>query len=102
MLDLLIEARELRRKLYCLEVLIQIEKGKRSKDWFAGRAPKDSERPKAVKRLSRTGLIEAAPSPHHFRLTSAGEAFLANVRAKIAAEGRVDWTRVNEVDFPKL
>ena len=102
MADLLTEAMELRQRLHCLEVLLQIEKGKRTKDWFAGKTPEDPERPKAVARLSKTGLVEVAASPHHFRLTPAGAAFLGNVRAKTAAEGKVDWTRGNEVDFPKL
>jgi len=60
--DLLDQTKELRQKLYMLEALLQIEKGRRTKEWFEGKAPEDHERPEAVKRLLETGLIEAEPS----------------------------------------
>ncbi|HUM17788.1 MAG TPA: hypothetical protein VL086_19005 [Candidatus Nitrosotalea sp.] len=102
MSDLLDNARALRRKLHGLELLLEIEKGPRTRSWFAGKAPHDVERAEAVKRLTDTGLIEPAPPPDHFRLTSEGWEFLRNVRAKVGGGGELDWTRVDEIDFSKL
>ena len=102
MSDLLDDARELRRKLHRLEVLLEIEKGPRARGWFEGTAPHDVERPAAIKRLTDTGLIEAAPPPDHFRVTADGWEFLKDVRAKVGAAGSLDWTRVDEIDFSKL
>ncbi len=102
MRELLNEVKEFRQKLYQLEILLEIEGGRRSRDWFAGKAPEEPERAEAVDRLVKTGLIEPASAPEHFRLTQQGAHLLTNVRARIAAEGRIDWTRVNELDFRKL
>lgn len=102
MSDLLSGARELRQKLHRLEVLLEIEKGPRSRSWFAGQAPEDVERAAAVKRLTDAGLIEPASPPDHFRVTPAGWEFLKDVRAKVGAGGSLDWTRADEIDFSKL
>jgi hypothetical protein len=102
MSDLLGDARDLRQKLYRLEVLLRIEKGRRSRGWFTGQAPEDPERAAAMRRLAKTGLIEAAPPPIHFRLTPEGRDFLKDVRAKVGASGELDWTRADEIDFSKL
>lgn len=102
MSDLLSGARELRQKLYRLEILLEMEKGRRSRGWFTGKAPEDVERPAAIKRLSETGLIEPAPAPEHFRLTPDGRDFLKDVRAKVGTQGGLDWTRADEIDFSKL
>src|SRR6266536_706465 len=95
--DLHGSARDLRRKLYRLEVLLDIEKGR-----LGGDAPKDAERAAALARLLDSGLIEAAPAPEHFRLKPDGRDFLKAVRSKVAFHGMVDWTRVDEIDFSKL
>ena len=55
-----------------------------------------------IRRLTETGLIEAAAPPAHFRLTSEGRDFLRDVRAKVGAGGALDWTRADEIDFSKL
>ena len=102
MADLLSDARDLRQKLYRLEVLLQIERGRRTRAWFDGKAPADADRPAAVKRLSKVGLIEVAAPPVHFRLTPEGRIFLKDVRAKVGAQGELDWTRADEIDFSKL
>ena len=102
MSDLLGDARELRQKLYRLEVLLQIEKGRKGRSWFTGTAPEDPERAAAMKRLAKTGLIETAPPPMHFRLTAEGRSFLKDVRSKVGAHGELDWTRADEIDFSKL
>lgn len=102
MRPLLGEVKEFRQRLFLLEVLLEIKDGRRSRDWFAGKAPIEAERAESVARLQRTGLIEAAPAPEYFRLTPQGEALVGNVQKKIASEGRIDWTRVNEVDVPKI
>ena len=95
MSDLLNDARELRQKLHRLEVLLEIEKGPRARGWFEGETPHDVERAAAIKRLTDTGLIEAAPPPE-------GWEFLQDVRAKVGAAGGLDWTRADEIDFSKL
>ena len=59
MSDLLSDARELRQKLYRLEVLLQIEKGRRSRGWFTGKAPEDPQRAAA----RREALVLRAPRP---------------------------------------
>ena len=55
-----------------------------------------------MKRLAKTGLIETAPPPMHFRLTPEGRSFLKDVRSKVGAHGELDWTRADEIDFSKL
>jgi hypothetical protein len=102
MSDLLSNARGLRRKLHGLEVLLEIERTKPSREWFEGKAPEDPERKAAVERLSRSGLIEAAPPPEHFRLTPDGRDFLKDVRSKVGAHGALDWTHTDEIDFSRL
>jgi hypothetical protein len=102
MSDLLHNARDLRQKLHRLEVLLEIEKGGRSRGWFAGKAPQAVERAAAIKRLTQTGLIEAAAPPAHFRLTPEGRDFLRDVRAKVGSGGALDWTRADEIEFSKL
>ena len=83
-------------------MLLQIEKGRRSRSWFTSKASEEPERAAAMRRLSKTGLIETAPPPIHFRLTSEGRDFLKDVRAKVGAQGELDWTRADEIDFSKL
>ena len=100
--DLHGSARDLRQKLYRLEVLLSIEKGRLGGDGPGGEAPRDAERAAALSRLLESGLIEAAPVPEHFRLTPEGRDFLKAVRSKVAFHGTVDWTRVDEIDFSKL
>lgn len=102
MSDLLDSARELRQRLYRLEVLLDVEKGRRSGDSLTGKAAKDVERAAAIARLSASGLIEAAPAPERFRLTPEGRDFLKVVRSKVSSQGMIDWTRVDEIDFSKL
>jgi hypothetical protein len=102
MSDLLHGARGLRQKLYHLEVLLEIEKGGQGRSWFMGVAPQDVERAAAIKRLTDTGLIEAAAPPAHFRLTAEGFEFLKDVRTKVGAGAALDWTRADEIDFSKL
>ncbi|MGH7373531.1 MAG: hypothetical protein ACREJY_04840 [Candidatus Rokuibacteriota bacterium] len=102
MSDLLHGARDLRQKLYHLEVLLEIEKGGRSRSWFTGKAPQAVERAAAITRLTDTGLIEAAAPPSHFRLTPEGFEFLKDVRGKVGAGDALDWTRADEIDFSKL
>jgi hypothetical protein len=99
MSDLLRDARQLRQKLYHLEVLLEIEKGGRGR--FAREAGKTAERASAIKRLTETGLIEAAAAAR-FRLTTAGREFLQDMRAKLGAGGPLDWTHADEIDFSKL
>lgn len=102
MSDLLDRAREFRQKLHRLEVLLEIEKGGRSRSWFAGKTSQAIERAAAIKRLTDTGLIEASAPPAHFRLTPDGRDFLKDVRAKVGAGAALDWTRADEIDFSKL
>lgn len=102
MSDLLSDARDLRQKLYGLEVLLQVEKGRRSRGWFAGKATEDPQHAVVMKRLAKSGLIEPAPPPTNFRLTSEGRELLKDVRAKVGARGELDWTRADEIDFSKL
>jgi hypothetical protein len=99
MSDLLHDARQLRQKLYHLEVLLEIEKGGRGR--FTGKAGKTAERAAAIKRLTETGLIEAV-SAARFQLTTTGREFLHDMRAKIGAGGPLDWTRADEIDFSRL
>ena len=100
--DLLNDARGLRQKLYRLEVLLQVEKGRLGRSWFTGKLPEDAERAAAMKKLVKAGLIEAAPPPTHFRLTPDGWDFLKDVRAKVGAHGALDWTHTDEIDFSRL
>ena len=102
MSDLLSDARDLREKLYRLELLLQIERGRRNRSWFTGKAREDPQRAVAMRKLVKAGLIEAEPPPIHFRLTPDGRDFLKDVRAKVGAHGELDWTRADEIDFSKL
>ena len=102
MSDLLHDARQLRQKMYHLEVLLEIEKGERGRSWFSGKTAESAERTGAIKRLTETGLIETAPDPDHYRLTSEGFEFLQDLRAKTGAGGPLDWTRADEIHFFKL
>jgi len=102
MSDLLRRAQEFRQKLYHLEVLLEVEKGDKSRSWFAGEAPQAKDRAEAIKKLTATGLIEPAEPPAHFRLTTEGWEFLRDVRAKVGSGGALDWTRADEIDFSKL
>ena len=101
MSDLLGSARELRQKLYRLEVLLDIEKGSRSPRGTKSPA-RDAERAAALKRLVASGLIEADSAPGRFRLTPDGRDFLKVVRSKVGAAGALDWTRADEIDFSRL
>jgi hypothetical protein len=102
MSDLLHGARDLRQKLYRLEVLLEIQKGGRSRSWFAGKVSEAAERAAAIKRLTQTGLIEAAAPPAHFKLTADGHEFVRDLRAKIGSGRALDWTRADEIDFSRL
>lgn len=100
--DLRETIRETRLKLSGLEVLLAAEGERRTEGWFSGTAPADGERGEATHRLVERGLLEARPAPVHYALSDSGRRMLANIRAKIAPDGRVDWNRVGEVDFPLM
>jgi hypothetical protein len=102
MSDLLHDARQLRQKMFHLEVLLEIEKGGQRRGWFTGKTAGSAERTRAIQRLTETGLIEAASPPKHFRLTPEGFEFLQDLRAKTGAGGPLDWTRADEIHFGKL
>ena len=102
MSDLLRGAQEFRERLYRLEVLLEIERGGKSRSWFGSKAPQARERTAAIKRLTASGLIEPADPPAHYRLTSEGWEFLRDVRAKVGGGDALDWTRTDEIDFSKL
>ena len=102
MSDLLGSARELRQKLYRLEVLLDIEKGRRKPSRGAKSPANDAERAAALKRLVASGLIEADGAPSQFRLTSDGFEFLKAVRSKVGSAGALDWMRADEIDFSRL
>jgi hypothetical protein len=103
MSDLLGSARELRQKLYRLEVLLDVEKSTRGRPSRPGKNPaKDAERAAALKRLVASGLIEADGGPGQFRLTPDGRDFLKVVRSKVGSAGALDWTRADEIDFSRL
>ncbi|HSE06261.1 MAG TPA: hypothetical protein VLK35_19090 [Methylomirabilota bacterium] len=102
MSELLDRARDLRQKLHRLEVLLEIERGGRSRSWFVGRTPEAVERAAAIKRLRDAGYIEPAAPPAHFRLTPDGRDFLKDVRTKVGSGGALDWTRADEIDFSRL
>jgi len=99
--DLQGSARELRQKLYRLEVLLDIEKKRRGSAPRKGSA-EEEERTAALSRLSQSGLIEPGAAPGTFVLTSDGREFLQDVRRKVSANGMLDWTRVDEIDFSRL
>ena len=101
MSDLQGSARELRQQLYRLEVLLDIEKGRRGSGARKGSA-EEAERAAAIARLSKSGLIESGSAPGKFVLTSNGREFLQDVRAKVSSNGALDWTRVDEIDFSRL
>ena len=103
MSDLLGSARELRQKLYRLEVLLDVEKGSRSRSSRGAKSlARDAERAAALKRLVASGLIETDDVPDQFRLTSDGRDFLKVVRSKVSSAGTLDWMRVDEIDFSRL
>src|SRR5262245_41994107 len=102
MSDLLDGARDFRQKLFRLEILLEIQKGGRSRSWFAGKTPASTERSAAIKRLIETGLIERADPPTHFRVTADGHEFIRDLRAKVGAGRALDWGRADEIDFSKL
>jgi len=102
MSDLLGSARELRQKLYRLEVLLDVEKGRRKSSRGAKSPANDAERAAALKRLVASGLIEADGAPGQFRLTSDGFEFLKAVRSKVGSAGALDWMRADEIDFSRL
>ena len=102
MSDLLGSARELRQKLYRLEVLLDVEKGGQSSPSRAANSAKDPERAAALKRLVASGLIEADGAPGRYRLTSDGFEFLKDVRSKVGSAGALDWMRADEIDFSRL
>jgi hypothetical protein len=102
MSDLLEGARDLRQKLHRLEILLEIEKGGRSRSWFVSRAPEGVQRAAAIKRLRDVGYIEPAAPPAHFRLTPGGRDFLKDLRTKVGSGGALDWTRADEIDFSSL
>jgi len=102
MSDLLNNARDLRTKLHRLEVLLEIEKGGRSRSWFAGKTAEARERAAVIKRLTQTGLVETAAPPAAFRLTPEGREFLQDVRTKVGSGDALDWSRADEIDFSKL
>jgi ribosomal protein S19E (S16A) len=102
MSDLLNNARDLRTKLHRLEVLLEIEKGGRSRSWFAGKTAEARERAAVIKRLTQTGLVEAEAPPGAFRLTPEGREFLRDVRTKVGSGDALDWSRADEIDFSKL
>src|SRR5262249_53590274 len=99
--DLVHDARQLRLKLYRLEVLLEIEKGGRSRSWFAGKTAETTERTAAFKRLTETGLIEAADPPAHFRLTTEGREFIQDLRSKVGGGGPLAWAHTDEDGFSK-
>lgn len=103
MSDLLDSTHQLRQKLYHLEVMLEIDKGGRSRSWFTARSPRGgADRAAAIKRLTETGLIEAAAPPAHYRLTADGWEFLQDVRRKVGGGGALDWTCADEIDFSRL
>ena len=102
MAGLLDSARDLRQKLFRLEVLLEVQKGGRGRAWFASRAPGSAERTAAIKRLTEAGLIEPADPPAHFKLTVDGHEFVRDLRAKVGAGRALDWTHADEIDFSKL
>ena len=102
MADLLDSARDLRQKLFRLEVLLEVQKGGRSRSWFTGKAAGAAERAAAIKRLTEVGLIEPADPPASFKLTVEGHEFVRDLHAKVGAGRDLDWTRADEIDFSKL
>jgi hypothetical protein len=96
MSDLLHDARDLRQKLYRLEVLLEVEKGGRRRAWLT--RGDDQDRAAALRRLVKAGLIEAADTSG-YRVTSEGREFLNDVRAKVGRQGQLDGTRADEIDF---
>ena len=102
MSDLLDGARELRQKLFRLEVLLEIDKGGQRRSWFSGKTGQSTERAAAIKRLVESGLVEAADPPAHFKLTVDGHEYVQDLRAKLGAGRALDWTRADEIDFSRL
>ena len=102
MTDLLDGARDLRQKLFRLEVLLEVQKGGRSRAWFTSKAPAAAERAAAITRLTETGLIEPVGPPEHFKLTVEGHDFVRDLRAKVGAGQALDWTHADEIDFSRL
>jgi hypothetical protein len=102
MSDLLGSARELRQKLYRLEVLLDVERGSQKSSRGAKSPAKDAERATVLKRLVASGLIEADGVPGQYRLTADGFEFLKTVRSKVGSAGALDWMRADEIDFSRL
>jgi len=102
MSDLLDGARELRQKLFRLEVLLEIQKGGQKRSWFGGKTGQSAERAAAIKRLVEGGLVEAAEPPAHYKLTANGHEYVQDLRAKFGAGRALDWTRADEIDFSRL
>jgi hypothetical protein len=102
MADLLDSARDLRQKLFRLEILLEIDKGGRSPSWFTSTSPGGVERAAAIKRLTESGLIETIDSPAHYKLTVEGHEFVRDLRGKVGAGQALDWMRADEIDFSKL
>ena len=102
MSDLLDGARELRQKLFRLEVLLEIDRGGQKPRWFSGKTGQSGERAAAIKRLVEAGLVEPAEPPVHFKLTVAGHEYVQDLRAKFGAGRALDWSRADEVDFSRL
>jgi len=102
MAGLLDSARDLRQKLFRLEVLLEVQKGGRGRAWFTSKAPGAAERAAAIKRLTEAGLIEPAEPPAHFKLTVDGHEFVRDLRAKVGAGRALDWGRADEIDFSRL
>jgi hypothetical protein len=102
-----------RRKLRRLEVLWEIHKGGRlQREWFAGEIPSWDEfkedRGQATKDLLQIGFIEedegypGALHPRPFLLTVQGQSFLKGMLEQIGVDDKINWNRVNEVEFPAL
>ncbi len=102
MADLLDSARELRQKLFRLEILLEIDKGGRSQAWFTSKSPGGADRAAAIKRLIEGGLVEVVDSPAHYKLTVEGHEFVRDLRGKVGAGQALDWMRADEIDFSKL
>jgi hypothetical protein len=102
MAGLLDSARNLRQKLFHLEILLEIQKGGRSRAWFTSKTGGAAERAAAIKRLTETGLIEPVGPPAHFKLTVEGHEFVRDLRGKVGAGRALDWTHADEIDFSKL
>jgi hypothetical protein len=103
MSDLLRDARDMRQKLYRLEVLLEIEKARPSRGSAPRKGTADPERAAAIRTLTRARLIEPVAGAGQFRPTPEGREFLRDLRAKVrSGNGEFDWTRADEIEFSKL